>query len=209
MIRGCFFFTLLSTLAQITDMHSSVLDGLRSTYDGDWLPWAMSSAVIGQEAVSIRVQRETRVWIRRLGGGERTRKGRKQCARSISATQRAGMRLNLSEAMGPALRFYTFLPALGRQSWPSFTVHWLYFQPAAEPKQRGVKEAWLWISVQAPRLERDMLAERELHNYIIYKSTRGGAKRLKHLGLSPNLGGSGRFSPHLQHMCTIFQAILY
>lgn len=84
-IWGCFFFTLLSTLAHITDTHSSVLDGLRSTYDCDWLPGAMSSAVIGQEALSITVQREMRLWIRRLGGGERTRKGRKQCAPSISA----------------------------------------------------------------------------------------------------------------------------
>lgn len=80
MIRGCFFSPYcqhcwVETMAHITETHRNVLDGLRSTYDGDWPPGAMSDVVIGQQAMSITA-REMRLWIRRLGGGEGTRKER-------------------------------------------------------------------------------------------------------------------------------------
>lgn len=43
-------------MAHITETHCSMLDGLRSTYDGDWLPGAMSRVLIGRRRTSITLE---------------------------------------------------------------------------------------------------------------------------------------------------------
>lgn len=43
-------------MAHITDAHLSVLDGLRSTCDGDWLPRAERGVLIGREALSVTAE---------------------------------------------------------------------------------------------------------------------------------------------------------
>lgn len=92
-------------MAHITETHRNVLDGLRSTYDGDWPPGEMSDAVIGQQAMSITAEGNEA-----LNPSVRWRRTDKEreigaesevpfvCVCGVSATQRAGMRLNLSEA---------------------------------------------------------------------------------------------------------------
>lgn len=103
-------------MAHITETHSNMLDGLRSTYDGDWPLGALSGVVIGQEVMSITAEGNEA-----LNPSVRWRKRDKE--REIGAESKVSFVCERSPrhtacwneakpVRGPALRFHTFLPAL-------------------------------------------------------------------------------------------------